>query len=511
MSKKSGRSPVILANKLYVHQDLVEREDLEKWSYIWVETIVEEVLDDYGMVVLNSDGEAETTRKDYDRQLHSYTKVYTGTENYYAFPRGNLPKLRPYLKQAGIPDTRSTSPFPFPLRLKKSVTIDKRWKEQARCISEWVKKGYGIIQGDTGSGKTVIGIGLACRLGLNTLIFSKRRDAFKQWEPEFRQHTNLDRLEKELGEPLIGEYRTNKKKSIFPITVATVQSFMQSRGRKRLAAMQDTFGLVVLDEAHELCTEEYSHPTQFMNPAALVGLTATPERTDNRHQLLFDMVGPVVAVSKVVQMPPTVTFIRTGEEVPTWLLNSRKPYSREYKWVMSMTAIAKSEVRTELILKHIIEDIKRDRRIAAYSERTQIIKRLRDRLRGEGFDVGYVDGSVKNRDPIYKGFREGKFDVLCAGKVLDALVNLPEMDCLHVCTPVNKEAAIKQIYGRARRSAKGKEDTEVKYYVDEKGQLEGAYKNNRRVCKSMGWKIVEDTTAMTGGMRKWVHPSKRKK
>ena len=510
---RTSQSPlsqrIILANKLYVPQRLVEQEELTRWTYNWIDTITEEKLDEYGLVVLNENGEAETVRTEIERQLSSHSRIYTGIKNYYAFPRGNPQKINSYLKENDVIDIRSTQPWDFQLKLNKSTTKDKRWPEQLRCINAWFKKGYGIIQGDTGSGKTVIGVGLACKLGVRTLILSTRRDAFKQWEREFRQHTNLDRLEKEYEKQLLGEYRSSKKKSIFPITIATVQSFLRKKGRKRLAGIQDEFALVMVDEAHEVCTEEHSKPVMLFNPATIVGLTATPERADNRHKLLFDMVGPVIVRSKTVQMPPRVTFIKTGIEAPPWLYNTKKPYSREYKWVMTLSSLANSEPRTELILRWLIEDIKRGRKIAAYSERTQIIQKLRERLRGEGYDVGYVDGTIKNRDPIYEAFRKGKYDVLCAGKVLNALVNLPEMDCLHVCTPVNKQSVITQIYGRARRSSEGKTNTEIRYYADEKGQLTGAYNNNRKVCKSMGWEILDDDSVISAGMKRWKHPSKR--
>ncbi len=83
------------------------------------------------------------------------------------------------------------------------------------------------------------------------------------------------------------------------------------------------------------------------------------------------------------------------------------------------------------------------------------------------------------------------------------------MDCLPVCTPVNKEQSILQIYGRARRVKAGKEKTEVRYYVDQGGQLSGAYKNNRRICRKQGWTIQDEDSRISMGADIWIHPSKR--
>ena len=462
------QKPIILANQLYVPQSLIEREDLERWAYDWVETIYEERLDEHDMVILKENGEPEVIPVEYDRHLTTCHRVYTGFNDYYAFPRGNMKKLRPYLRGGKYVDLRAAPAFDFHLRVKKKTKRDKRWKAQSRCIRQWTRTGSGLIKGTTGSGKTVIGVGGIATLGLKTLIISARKDAFKQWHTEFVLHTNLNRLEKERDEQLVGEYKyTKKKMTTFPVTVATVQSFKNNpAGRARLIALQNEFGLIVLDEAHELCTEEYHQPIMLMNPLCFMALSATPERTDRRHLLLYDMIGPVVAENMTEQMPPEVTFIETGEEAPAWLSQGRRNYSREYKWTMTLSHLAKSDMRNEVILRWVLKDLEdRDKFIAVYSERTMIIQKIRDRLRGEGFRVGYVDGSTKNRDQIYSDFRKGKLDVLCAGKVLNALVNIPEMNCLHVCTPVNKEANIVQIYGRARRIQEGKEKQSDWEYV----------------------------------------------
>lgn len=502
------RRPIILANKLYVPHRLVERSDLERWSYDWVETLWEDVVDEYGVVALKDNGEPQVRPVEEDRHLVTCQRVYTGMGDYYGFPRGNLKKLRPYLREPNVIDLRSAPPLGFPLRMRKTTVKDPRWEAQANCIKGWYKKGGGIVQGTTGSGKTVVGVGQAVKMGLRTLVLSKRKDAFKNvWHPEFYNHTNLGKLEREMGVPLIGEFKSTKKKSVFPITIGTIQSFISKKGRQRLAQLQDYFGLIILDEAHELCTEEFSIPIMYMNPLIFSGLTATPERSDNRHLLLYDMVGPIAAVNETAQMPPEVTFIRTGTEAPEWL--NRKPYDRRYKWTMSLSHISKAGDRTDIIERWVRHDVERQRNIAVYSERRQIIQALRDSLKKDGYKVGYVDGNTKNRETIYNTFCEGGYDVLLAGKVLDALVNLPEMDNLHICTPVNKEAAILQIYGRVRRVKAGKESTEVRYYVDHGGQLSGAYKNNRRICKEQGWAIAEEDTRITIGAEIWVHPSKR--
>src|SRR2546428_13100582 len=54
------------------------------------------------------------------------------------------------------------------------------------------------------------------------------------------------------------------------------------------------WGLVIFDECHHLPGEMYSHAAEMCLAPSRLGLTATPERSDGRHTLLDDLIGPQV-------------------------------------------------------------------------------------------------------------------------------------------------------------------------------------------------------------------------
>jgi superfamily II DNA or RNA helicase len=122
-----------------------------------------------------------------------------------------------------------------------------------------------------------------------------------------------------------------------------------------------------------------------------------------------------------------------------------------------------------------------------------------------------VDGTTKNRKEIYNSVKEGKVQILCAGKVMDALVNIPQIDCIHVCTPINKQAALEQIYGRSSRYLKGKVTPLVRHYVDEGGQLSGAARNAMQVCEDNGWVVneIKKDEAKAQMESLWTRPGSR--
>ncbi len=492
---------IILSNKALVPHDAVEDNVLRRWHYEWKEFKMvpkedefgELVLDQYDQPILEKDTEVHT--------LKTYKEFFSsrGVPGL-ALPRGDLSKLKDLLKH-GYVDKRPLAPLGVSLRMREETTSDHRWADQARCVDEYMSSGYGIIKGDPGSGKTVMGIGVLCRLGLTTLLMTRQKDGTSQWIGEIRRHTNVSDLEEEEGEQLVGTFKEAAKRGkMFPITVATVQTFQYPKGKRWLKRHRDSFGLLLLDEVHDFGAPMYSKIIQAINPFTFLGLTATVERTDHRHHLIFDTVGPVVAVGKAKQMPPTVWFIETGVVAPDWVY--KKPFPSHYQWNVVLKHLCDSEERYNVIKRYLHEDFDDGRVVAAISQRTAIARKLYEMMSQDNYDVAYVDGKTPKRvrEVIYDDLRAGKYQGIFAGKVLNQLVNLPSVDCLHFLTPSNSKTVTEQTYGRARRWLQGKKNPRIRDYVDSGGQLDGAYKNRVRICRSKNWKVRKIDSAQTSTM-----------
>jgi len=510
-----ARSNITLSNRLIVPADLVTNRDLRAFHYKWKERKYSLKENEFGEVLHDEYDEPIRQKQDVEESFLTYRELFgkDGT-SYISFPRGNLEKLEPFLRQ-GYQDLRPVVPLEVQLEMSESTLEDHRWADQERCIHEYLKRGYGIIEGDTGSGKTVMGVGVIAMLGMTTLILSSLTDGTDQWIEELEEHTNIRELEEITGRKLVGPFKANRKKNFFPITVGTVQSFIKTRGKKWLRQHRNDFGLLVIDEVQDFGAEQFSKVVQALNPLATLGLTATVDRKDNRHHLIFDMVGPVVAKGKAKQMPPTVHFIETGSQCPTW--QYKKNFPRHYQWKVIMDHLIQDDDRYRIIQEYLRKDADAGRVIACVApQRTAVAKKLHLLLSQDGYDVRYVDGKVKKpvRKLIYKEVREGKVQILFAGKVLNKLVNLPRVDCLHYVTPASSKGETKQAYGRARRWLAGKKKPIIRDYVDEGGgQLSGAYNNRMRLCRSHGWdvKVVPVGTEQAGRVGVWKNYAKRKK
>ena len=487
-------APIILGNQCFVPAELLSRDDLMRWRYEWTEIVKTDRLDEKGEIVMTKAGRPAVKTERFTRTLKTYESVYNHDQEWIALPRGNMAKIRAVLREHRhrIIDIRCREPLGFDLEMLEETRRDPRWAAQHLAVAEWAKTGQGIVTGGTGSGKTIVGMSAIATAGLKTLIVSARRDGNDHWITQLRKRTNLSEMEETYGRDLAGVYKVAKNMT-WPITVVTVQSFIALKGHGRLADFQFTFGMVLADEVHEFGSELRLRTLGCMNPRAFLGLTATPDRKDNRHHFIDDVVGPVITHLKSRQMKPKVTFILTGVTAPEWIY--QKPYPNYYRWNQLLNHICRDDGRYDIIMRYLRRDIDKGRVIACVSDRKVIPQILHSKLVEEGYDVAYVDGNTRNRKAIYDSIRNGKVRVLCAGKVLNALVDIPNLDCLHLLTPLNNAKDVKQVYGRSSRWMEGKKKPLVRDYVDQGGQLSGAYANRTRICLENGWQTrVEDGT-----------------
>jgi len=498
----------ILANRLYLPETDVSQGMLERFRHHWEEIQYEQVLDEEGEVVLTKQGKPKVDPITVPHTIDTVRTVLTGqSTDWIGLPRGDMSIVGQRARDAI--DLRSINPLGFRLKMGQHVLDDDRWAKQDECVDQWCRAGSGLILGQTGSGKTIIGIGATVRMGLQTLIMSKRGEGEGHWEEEFREHTNINQLEEQYGRRLIGPYKHKKK---YPITISTVQTFLHKKGYNRLIEDQFRFGLVIADEVHELVAPEFIRVFSLWAPLSWLGLTATPKRPDHREFLAYRILGPVVAKLKADQMRPIVKYVHTGFEAPDNLVNSK--YKRHWIWTKLLAMMIEDEDRIEIIVQNVIQDIDNGRLVAVVGERTQLLRKIHDRLTRDGYDVAYADGTVSKarRKKIYEEMSKGrKYRCLCAGKVLDAMVSIKPLDCLHLITPVAAEHRVMQIFGRTRRPDEGKLVPLVRYYVDEGGQLSGAFRKVQAVVEREGWEVEQtDKGRGIASMGRWK-PKKKKK
>ncbi|MEJ7731214.1 MAG: DEAD/DEAH box helicase [Polyangiaceae bacterium] len=156
---------------------------------------------------------------------------------------------------------------------------------QRQALDAWEKnKSRGVIVLPTGAGKTFVASMAIAARRRSTLVVVPTLDLQAQW---------YDVLRAAFAVPvgLVG----GGYHEIEAITVTTYDS-----AHLHMERFGNRFGLVVFDECHHLPSDAYALAARMCLAPFRLGLTATPERTDDR--TCDDLVGPIVYSKDVTEL-----------------------------------------------------------------------------------------------------------------------------------------------------------------------------------------------------------------
>jgi len=185
--------------------------------------------------------------------------------------------------QEGFAHTLEDTARAYPdLDLTQALHIEPRDYQQA-ALDAWIdhdRRGSVVLP--TGSGKTFLGLQAIADAGVSTLVVTPTIDLMNQWHATL---TNAfgDQLTEPVGVLGGGSH------DVTAITVTTYDS-----AYRYVNEYGDQFGLLVVDEEHHLPAPTYRQIPEMIIAPYRLGLTATYERPDGKHELLEDLLGPVV-------------------------------------------------------------------------------------------------------------------------------------------------------------------------------------------------------------------------
>jgi superfamily II DNA or RNA helicase len=345
---------------------------------------------------------------------------------------------------------------------------------QQDALDAWLDGGEagprrGVLELPTGSGKTVIGIGAMEALGVPTLVVVPTIDLLDQWRRE---------LEREFDRP-IGQLGGDEQR-VEAVTVSTYDS-----AYLRADELGDRFGLVIFDEVHHLGGEGYREIARLLAAPARMGLTATFERPDGAHEVITELVGPLlvsldpealagehlaeydikrIEVALTDEERETYeahqgTFVdylkrsnldlRSGEDYRKLVMRSgTDPAAREALLAkqrareVMMNADRKVEVLADLLDRHG-ED-----RVIVFTAFTDLVYRLSERFLLPAITH---ETAASEREAVLSAFREGRYSTVVTANVLDEGVDVPDANVAVVLSGSGSEREFTQRLGRILR------------------------------------------------------------
>ncbi|WP_335999662.1 DEAD/DEAH box helicase family protein [Halorientalis halophila] len=362
----------------------------------------------------------------------------------------------------------------------------------------------GVLELPTGSGKTVIGIEAMERLGTPTLVVVPTIDLLEQWRRE---------LEREFDVP-VGQLGGGEQ-VLEPLTVATYDS-----AYLRADDVGDRFGLLVFDEVHHLGGEGYRDIGRLFAAPARLGLTATFERPDGAHEVIAELVGPLVYRLDVddlagdhlarydvkrleVALTPEEreayerhqgTFtdylarsdiqLRSGSDYQELVKRSGSdPEARDALLAkqrareIMMNADRKVEELAALLDRH------RDDRVIVFTAHTDLVYRLSER-----FLVPAITGETpaEERREILSRFRAGTYSTVATANVLNEGIDVPDANVAVLLSGSGSEREFTQRLGRILRPKEDGDSPEGTGGEREVGQGTG---------RALLYEIVSEETA----------------
>jgi superfamily II DNA or RNA helicase len=183
------------------------------------------------------------------------------------------------LRDSGEPHRDGAAAFEK-LRLESRVAVEPR-PYQSEALAAWRKAGLrGVVVLPTGAGKTAVAVRAMERVGRSALVVVPTLALLKQWYSVLQDAFGAGVTVGLLG----GGYH-----EVTPLTVTTYDSAYIHAER-----YGDRFALVIYDEVHHLPAPKNAVISRMLLAPYSLGLTATPERPDGGHDLLPELVGPIV-------------------------------------------------------------------------------------------------------------------------------------------------------------------------------------------------------------------------
>lgn len=346
------------------------------------------------------------------------------------------------------------------LRDYQQEAIDnlKRMREDGKTIA--------LLYHATGVGKTITAATDAKAVGGRTLFLvnalklaSQAKDTFAKVWPE----------------ATLGEYTGSQKDVSQTVIFATVQSIS-----KDLAKFSPTdFDYLIVDECHHAAANTYQKIFTYFHPKFILGLTATPERSDGEDMLeLFQNVAHKMdlktAVERGILVPIRCVRVKTNIDLTDVRINGIKYNSQDLESKLFIPE--RNQLTVDTYLKYV-NGKKTVIFCASVDHAAEIAKLLRD----NGVKAEAVSGRdrVEIRDKILKDYATGSTNVLCACDLLNEGWDSLHTTVLFMARPTMSKTIYMQQLGRGTRRCPGKDDLLVIDFVDNANMFNMPYSLHR--------------------------------
>jgi len=340
-----------------------------------------------------------------------------------------------------------------------------------------------LLVSATGTGKTVMAAvdyaRLRARLPRARLLFvAHREEILEQSMHTFRQALR----DAAFGELWVGGQRPVRFDHVF----ASIQS-LSAGGLADLAP--EHFNVVIVDEFHHAAASSYVRLLEHVQPRELLGLTATPERSDGLSVLRWfdDRIAAELRLWDAIDQHRLVPFAYYGVADSLDLREIPWQRGRGYDVQSLSQVITSTDVWARQVLQQAAEHLGALSRVRALGfcvsvEHARYMARVFQEAGVAARAVWSDTPSAERRDAL-DALQAGRLNVLFSVDLFNEGVDVPSVDALLLLRPTDSPVLFLQQLGRGLRKAPGKAVCTVLDFV---GQHRREFRFDRRLGALLG-------------------------
>ena len=280
-----------------------------------------------------------------------------------------------------------------------------------------------------------------------------RRQLLDQWKARIATFLDID--PKEIGQIGGGKSKLTKK-----IDIAIIQSLNRKGAVKDIVA---DYGHVIVDEYHHISASSFELVMRKVKARYILGLTATPERKDGHHPILFMQCGPIQFRMSARAQAKLRPFRYLVNPTPTGMRFDKMTASPSIHDLYQ--TISRDPRRNQLIAEAALSAIKEGRSPLVLTERTDHLDLLADLIRPHVKHTIILKGGMglKQRRSINEQLElipenEPRI-ILATGRYAGEGFDDARLDTLFLAMPISWKGTLQQYAGRhspnARRQTGG--------------------------------------------------------
>ncbi|WMJ23201.1 DEAD/DEAH box helicase [Paludicola sp. MB14-C6] len=353
-----------------------------------------------------------------------------------------------------LPPQRAKAVDAVNLELKEHQKAALKALNEMRSNSETI----GLLYHATGTGKTVTAVMDAKNCGGRTLFLAHTVELVEQ---------AADTFGKLWSKATVGKYVDSIKQPNAHVVCGSIQSVALNLDKFK----DNDFDYLIIDEAHHTSADTYQKVLSYFKPKFTLGLTATPERTDDNTVILdiFKKTAHKLDIQTAVEIgelvPVRCIRIHTNIDLTKVRFNSVQYNIRDLESKIYVPE------RNKLIVDTWLNYVK-NKRTVIFCASVKHAEEIASLFIAENIKAVAVSGNMKasERKEHLEKFAEGEIKVLCACDLLNEGWDCPETEVLFMARPTMSKVLYTQQLGRGMRLAENKDSLMVFDFVDNASQ-----------------------------------------